>query len=97
MAIKKLVRSQSNRYIAGVCGGLGDYFGIDPTLVRVGFAIFTAAWGSGLIAYIILAIVIPLEGKKEGEPSLGDRTRGAAEEIKNSAQKFVKDIKGKKE
>ncbi|MBI5467039.1 MAG: PspC domain-containing protein [Candidatus Kerfeldbacteria bacterium] len=94
---KKLHRSQTNRMIAGVCGGLGEYFGIDPTLVRVVFAVMTVFWGAGLVLYIALAIIIPLEGVKESAPSLGARTRGAAEEIKDSAKKFAQDVKSKKE
>lgn len=97
MADKKLQRSRSNRFIAGVCGGLGTYFGIDPTLVRVGFAVLTAFWGSGIVLYLVLAVIVPLEGKKEAEPSLGVRARDAAQEIKESVQKFAKDVTGKKE
>lgn len=60
---KRLYRSRSNRVIAGVCGGLGDYTGIDPTIIRVVWAlvtIFTALFG-GLIAYLVLALVVPEE------------------------------------
>lgn len=57
---KKLTRSQ-NRVIAGVCGGLAEYFDLDPTLVRLGFSlltIFSAAF-PGLLVYIICVLVIP--------------------------------------
>ncbi|MEI6308252.1 MAG: PspC domain-containing protein [bacterium] len=56
---RKLCRSRSNRVIAGVCGGLGEFFGIDPVVVRL---IWVAAFflgGAGLLAYIICALVIP--------------------------------------
>jgi len=56
---KKLVRK--DKKIFGVCGGLGDYFGIDPTLVRVVFLIAVLGFGTGLLLYIILAIVMPEE------------------------------------
>ena len=56
---KKLVRK--DKKIFGVCGGLGAYFGIDPTLVRVVFLIAVLGFGSGLLLYIILAIVMPEE------------------------------------
>jgi len=56
---KLLYRSQDNRMLAGVCGGLGDYFGLDPTLVRVGFVALLFLDGIGLIAYLILALVVP--------------------------------------
>ncbi len=57
----KLVRSSSNKMIAGVCAGIADYFGIDPTLVRVGYVLLSllSAAFPGLIVYIILMFVIP--------------------------------------
>ena len=58
---KKLYRSRVDRKIAGVCGGLGGYFGIDPTLVRLLFVLGLIFVGGTLLAYIILAIVIPEE------------------------------------
>lgn len=57
--MKKLYRSESNRMIAGVCGGIAEYFDIDPTLVRLGFVLFCLAGGSGVPVYLIAAIVIP--------------------------------------
>ena len=55
----KLYRSGENRMIAGVCGGLGEYFGIDPTIVRLAFILFFFAEGAGLLAYIIAWIILP--------------------------------------
>ena len=57
---KKLTRSVSNRVLAGVCGGLGNYLDIDPIVFRVLFCIFGLT-GSGIIAYIVLMFVIPSE------------------------------------
>ena len=61
--MKKLTRntdgSLHGRYIAGVCGGLGEYFEIDPTMVRAGFVLF-GIFGAGVLVYIILALVIPV-------------------------------------
>ncbi|MDD2215068.1 MAG: PspC domain-containing protein, partial [Eubacteriales bacterium] len=48
-----------DRVLAGVCGGIGEYFGIDPVIVRLLVVVLTLAGGSGLIAYIIAAIIIP--------------------------------------
>jgi phage shock protein C len=59
----RIYRSESNRMLAGVCGGLANYLGIDVTLVRLFFVLFTLAVGSGVLLYIILAIVIPSEGQ----------------------------------
>lgn len=56
---KKLYRSNRNKMLCGVCGGVGEFFGIDPTFVRLGWVLFCALAGSGLLAYIIAAIIIP--------------------------------------
>jgi len=57
--MKKLYRSNNQRMIAGVCGGIAEYFHIDPTLVRLGFLACACAFGGGVLAYIVAAIVIP--------------------------------------
>lgn len=56
---KRLTRSKTNRMLFGVCGGIGEYFGIDPTLVRLAFVLLTLANGIGLVIYLILAIIMP--------------------------------------
>ena len=56
---KKLYRNTENKMLAGVCSGIADYFDIDPTLVRLGWVVFSLLGGSGLLAYIIAAIIIP--------------------------------------
>jgi phage shock protein C len=56
---KKLYRNTENKMLAGVCSGIADYFDIDPTLVRLGWVLFSLLGGSGLLAYIIAAIIIP--------------------------------------
>ena len=58
---KRLYRIEEGKKIAGVCGGLAEYFNIDPTLVRLGVALFTLFGGCGLLAYIVCALVIPEE------------------------------------
>ncbi len=58
---KKLYRSQTDKKVCGVCGGLAQYFGLDSTLVRVGCVVLMLAAGSGLLAYIVCAIVMPEE------------------------------------
>lgn len=65
---KRLYRSRNNRMVAGVCAGLGDYFNIDPTLVRLFFVLGTFfGLGSLLVVYIILMFVVPEE---QGFPSV---------------------------
>ena len=56
---KKLYKSNTNKVIDGVCGGIGEYFNIDPTLMRLAWVVFCALGGSGLLAYIIMALIIP--------------------------------------
>ena len=60
----KLRRSRDNRWIAGVCGGLAEYFGVSPKIVRIICALLIMVYGSGLMVYIILAIFIPKESKR---------------------------------
>ncbi len=57
--MKNLLKSNSNRVICGVCGGIGEYFEVDPTLIRLLWVIFSMMGGSGVLAYIIAAIIIP--------------------------------------
>ncbi len=56
---KRLFRSTSNKMLCGVCAGVAEYFNIDPTLVRLGWVVFSLAAGGGILAYIIAAIIIP--------------------------------------
>ena len=56
---RKLYKSNQNKMIAGVCGGLGEFFEVDPTLIRLLWVIFALAAGSGLLVYIASAIIIP--------------------------------------
>ena len=58
MSEKKLYRSRNSRMLCGVCGGIGEYFNIDPTLIRLAFVLFGCT-GGGILAYIIAAIIIP--------------------------------------
>lgn len=56
---KRLCKSMSDRKLAGVCGGIAEYFGIDSTIVRLILVIFCLVGGSGILFYIIAAIVMP--------------------------------------
>lgn len=58
---KRLYRSKNEKMIAGVCGGLASYFGIDPTLVRLVFVLLLFAPPSGLLIYLIMWLIMPLE------------------------------------
>jgi phage shock protein C len=58
---QKLYRSRADRKLAGVCGGIGEYFGIDPVLVRLLWIVFTLAGGGGVVAYLIAWLIVPEE------------------------------------
>ncbi len=56
---KRLYRSGRNRILGGVCGGIGEYFGVDPVMIRLLWVLFSLVCGSGILAYIIAWIIIP--------------------------------------
>ena len=58
---KRLYRSKNNKIVAGVCAGIGEYFEVDPVLIRLLWVVFTLMGGAGIIAYIIAWIIIPEE------------------------------------
>ncbi len=58
---KRLYRSRKERQLAGVCGGVADYLGVDPTLVRLLWVIFAVAGGPGVLLYLIMTAVVPEE------------------------------------
>ncbi|KMZ52486.1 MULTISPECIES: PspC domain-containing protein [Lachnospiraceae] len=58
METKRLYRSRQSRMICGVCGGIAEYFNVDPTLIRLGLVLL-ACTGTGILAYFIAAIIIP--------------------------------------
>lgn len=58
---KRLYRSRKDRMIAGVCGGLAEYFGMDPSWIRIIFLLFLLLGGSAFLVYIIMWFVVPLE------------------------------------
>lgn len=60
--MKKLYRSRNSRMLCGVCGGIGEYFNIDPTLIRLAMGLVAVcSFGTGLIAYFVAAVIIPDE------------------------------------
>lgn len=89
---KKFYRSETNRVLAGVSGGLGEYFRIDSTIVRLIFVLLTVFGGSGVLVYIILWILIPNENSvgKDSEETIKQN----AEELKDRAKSFAGEFKG---
>ena len=87
---KRLYRSKSDRMIWGVCGGLAKYFDMDPTIIRVIAVLTIFISGAGILAYIILAIVVPLETSKSAEPK--DTIKENVEEMKKTASELGQEI-----
>lgn len=88
---KRLYRSRTDAVLGGVCGGLGDYFSIDSSVVRVVFVILSVLTGFGVLAYLALWLLIPEEGRKADD--LPDRVRDAAEEIADRARSIGSDFR----
>lgn len=84
---KQLFRSDSNAIIAGVCGGIGEYFEVDPTFIRILFVLITIFGGSGILVYLALWLLVP--SRNHG--------RFSFQEIKEKAQNFVAHTKEEKE
>lgn len=95
--MKKLYRSDQNKVVAGVCGGLGEYFEIDPVVVRVIFVLLALPGGGGLIIYLLLFFLIPARSAigtpAEDLRDLGARTRAAAEELRAEAERLAGDLR----
>lgn len=89
---KRLTRSKTNKVVAGVCGGLGEYFNIDPVILRILFVAMVLWGGSGVLLYIVMWLVIP-EAGKESEP-MEKRMETAGHEMKDKAQLMANDIRG---
>jgi phage shock protein C len=67
--VKRLRRSRTDRVFGGVCGGLGQYLGIDPVLLRIAMAVLVVGAGTGVLLYLIAWIAIPEEGAGESAPA----------------------------
>lgn len=65
MANKKIYKVEDDRKICGVCGGVAEYFGIDPVIVRVIWGVLALAYGTGILAYIVCAFVFPDKSQVE--------------------------------
>lgn len=65
---KKLYRSRQNKLLAGVAGGIAEYFDIDPVIVRALFVVATIGWGVSLLLYVVLWIIVPINGYVAAQP-----------------------------
>jgi phage shock protein C len=84
-ATKKLYRSSTDRVLAGVCGGLGEYFNVDSTLIRIVFVLITLADGLGIILYLALALIVPKNG--------GSDVKANARELAGQSKKLTSDLR----
>lgn len=90
MEYKRLFRSRTNRAVAGVAGGLGEFFGVDPVIVRVIFAILAIAGGGGVLIYVLLWIFVPY--RTEGEFTGSSNPQESNEFTKNNEKVSDKDF-----
>ena len=75
--MKKIYRSRKDKILVGVCGGMGDYFDMDPVLIRIIFILLCLVKGMGFLVYLISAFIIPLEPEKGRQKSLQITTEKA--------------------
>lgn len=88
---KRLHRSQKERMLGGVCGGLAEYFETDPSLIRLIFALMFVFAGTGFLLYLILWVILPVDDRTY--PSSQAMARENAQEIAERARKFGEDVK----
>ena len=81
-----LYRSESNRMLGGVCGGLGDYLALDPIFIRLFFVLLFFGQGSGMIIYLILWIIMPNESNVQADKSLEDNIKASTENFGERVQ-----------
>lgn len=89
---KKLYRSEKDSMIAGVCGGIAEYFDVDSTLVRLLTVIFVLLGGAGVVAYIIAWIIIPKNPGQVSDDKFVQREE-SKEKIKKEAEEVVEEVK----
>lgn len=92
---RKLRRSRDDRILSGLCGGLGEFFGVDPILFRVGFVLLAFAGGGGLVLYLVLALVVPAEGS--GEVGTRETMRRGAEDLADSVKNATDGLRGERD
>ena len=96
-----MTRSRKDRIIFGVCGGLAEYFGIDAVIIRLAFVVFTIIEWSGILLYIILAIIIPKTEKEdmtekqaidESIENLGEQLKISGEKLEEKVDEFSEEL-----
>lgn len=90
---KKLFRSIDDYMVAGVCGGLADYFKIDSSLIRIIFVLLVLSGGAGILVYLILWLVVPKEEGEERKIDREEKMKEFTDDIKSKAKSMAKEIK----
>ena len=89
---KKLYRSKKDKMIAGVCGGIAEYFDVDPTLIRLLTVLFVILGGAGVAVYVIAWIVIPKNPEEVSDDKL-DKREESKKKIKKGAEEVAEEVK----
>ena len=94
METQRLYRSKTDSVIGGVSGGAGKYFGIDPTLIRLIFVLLTVFGGGGVLIYLILWVVIPLEGREvvTQQQTIHDNAQDLADRARELGKGFERGV-----
>ena len=93
---KKLYRSRRDRIVAGVCGGLGEYFNVDPILIRLVFVLLSIMGGHGILLYLLLAIIIPVEPGEAISVDRAEKFKEFAAGVQAGVQSVARDLKENK-
>jgi phage shock protein C len=88
METRKLTRSQTERYVGGVAGGLAAYFNVDPVLVRLAFLVLAFANGVGLIIYVAMWLLVPAEGVPASD--MGHQVKENAREVQATSERLAR-------
>lgn len=94
--MERFTKSKTDKIIAGVCGGIAEYFDIDPIIVRLLFVIVSMAGGAGVPLYIVLAIVMPEADSTLSNQAevIKENAKAASEKVKNSTKNMQKSSTG---
>ena len=93
---KKLYRSKTDKIIAGVAGGFGEYFNLDPVLVRTVFVLLAFVNGLGILLYIVLAIIVPAHSGKEIKVNRQEKAKEFVHELGQEVQELADKAKRKR-
>jgi phage shock protein C len=91
METKRLYRSQSDRMVAGVAGGIASYLGVDPIFVRLGFLFLGLLNGIGVLLYVALWLLVPAEGSITADAR--EQVRENANEMRDAAERLAQRIR----